>query len=90
MWLGMQLPEDAPLLWIAREGLMAPLPSNWKRCIHKDDGIFFYNQSSEVSVRQIGVAISFPGKVYGLDCGAVGVAGGEGGGGGQWLELWEL
>uniref|UniRef100_A0A061SLJ8 Viral atype inclusion protein n=1 Tax=Tetraselmis sp. GSL018 TaxID=582737 RepID=A0A061SLJ8_9CHLO len=29
-WLGMKLPQDEELLWIARDGLKAPLPEHWK------------------------------------------------------------
>lgn len=29
-WLGIQENEEDDLLWIAREGLTAPLPENWK------------------------------------------------------------
>jgi hypothetical protein len=35
-WLGMDLEKDNDLFWIAREGLMAPLPKNWKPCKTKD------------------------------------------------------
>lgn len=28
-FLGMELPEDNDLLYIAKEGLMAPLPESW-------------------------------------------------------------
>jgi len=28
-WLGMKLPADQELMWIAREGLRAPLPKEW-------------------------------------------------------------
>jgi hypothetical protein len=35
-WLGMELEKDQDLFWIAREGLMAPLPKNWKPCKTKD------------------------------------------------------
>lgn len=31
-FLGMVQPEDDALLWIAREGLKAPLPKDWKPC----------------------------------------------------------
>jgi centrosomal protein CEP164 len=41
-WLGMDLKEDQDLLWIAREGLKAPLPSEWKAC-QSDGDIFFFN-----------------------------------------------
>ena len=29
-WLGMDIEADEDLLWIAREGLKAPLPEHWK------------------------------------------------------------
>ena len=35
-WLGMDLEKDQDLFWVAREGLMAPLPKNWKPCKTKD------------------------------------------------------
>ena len=31
-WLGMDIEEDKHLLWIAEEGLKAPLPPSWKPC----------------------------------------------------------
>mmetsp|Transcript_131828 Transcript_131828/g.328721 ORF Transcript_131828/g.328721 Transcript_131828/m.328721 type:complete len:136 (+) Transcript_131828:205-612(+) len=42
-WLGMDLPEDNEFLWIAREGLMAPLPKPWKPCQTEDNDIFYFN-----------------------------------------------
>ncbi|KAL1511677.1 hypothetical protein AB1Y20_004967 [Prymnesium parvum] len=42
-WLGMTLPGDEELLWIARQGLTAPLPSHWKACIHPQDGVYYFN-----------------------------------------------
>lgn len=43
-WLGMHLEQDSSLLWIAREGLMAPLPKNWKPCKTKDtEDIYYFN-----------------------------------------------
>jgi hypothetical protein len=43
-WLGMELPEDSSLLWIAREGLKEPLPPEWKPCKTLDTGnIYFFN-----------------------------------------------
>mmetsp|Transcript_8982 Transcript_8982/g.23199 ORF Transcript_8982/g.23199 Transcript_8982/m.23199 type:complete len:119 (-) Transcript_8982:117-473(-) len=42
-WLGMDLPEDAELLWIAREGLLAPLPKPWKPCQGENRDIFYFN-----------------------------------------------
>lgn len=29
-WLGMNLPGDKEMLWIARAGLKSPLPDHWK------------------------------------------------------------
>ena len=31
-WLGMDLEKDKDLFYIAKEGLKAPLPENWKPC----------------------------------------------------------
>jgi len=43
-WLGMDLDKDEDLYWIAREGLMAPLPKNWKPCKTKGtDDIYYFN-----------------------------------------------
>jgi centrosomal protein CEP164 len=43
-WLGMDLNTDQDLFWVAREGLMAPLPKNWKPCKTKDtEDIYYFN-----------------------------------------------
>ena len=43
-WLGMDLEADKSLLWIAREGLKAPLPENWKPCKTTDtEEIYYFN-----------------------------------------------
>jgi hypothetical protein len=42
-FLGMSLPEDVDFLWIAREGLKAPLPLNWKVCMSDSGEIFYFN-----------------------------------------------
>lgn len=48
-WLGMDLEKDHDLYWIAREGLKAPLPENWKPCRTKEtEDIYYFNfQSGE-------------------------------------------
>jgi hypothetical protein len=48
-WLGMDVEVDRDLLYIAREGLKAPLPEQWKpckttdteevRCAHDEPGV---------------------------------------------------
>lgn len=46
-WLGMDLDKDQDLFWIAREGLMAPLPADWKPCKTKDtEDIYYFNFAS--------------------------------------------
>ncbi|KAH9600240.1 WW domain [Trypanosoma melophagium] len=42
-WMGMQLPEDKEFLYIAREGLKAPLPKDWKPCRTNEDEIYYFN-----------------------------------------------
>ena len=43
-WLGMDLDGDKDLWWIAREGLKAPLPENWKPCKTTDtEEIYYFN-----------------------------------------------
>ncbi|KAF5224416.1 hypothetical protein ECC02_002354 [Trypanosoma cruzi] len=42
-WLGMKFPEDKPFLWIAREGLKAPLPENWKACRSEKGDLYYFN-----------------------------------------------
>jgi DNA repair exonuclease SbcCD ATPase subunit len=43
-WMGMDLDADRDLFWIAREGLMAPLPMNWKPCKSKEnEDVYYFN-----------------------------------------------
>ncbi|ESL06839.1 hypothetical protein TRSC58_05480 [Trypanosoma rangeli SC58] len=42
-WLGMHFPEDKPFLWIAREGLKAPLPEHWKACRSEKGELYYFN-----------------------------------------------
>ncbi|RHY91926.1 hypothetical protein DYB31_003159 [Aphanomyces astaci] len=49
-WLGMDLDAERELFWIAREGLKAPLPENWKPCKTTDTGeIYYFNFASGAS-----------------------------------------
>jgi hypothetical protein len=43
MFLGMELPRDDHLLWIATEGLKAPLPPRWKPVKSADGEIYYFN-----------------------------------------------
>jgi len=49
IWLGMDLENDKDLYWIAREGLMAPLPKSWKPCKMVSTGELYYFNFSNVS-----------------------------------------
>lgn len=43
-WLGMDLEKDKDLFWIAKEGLSAPLPKDWKPCKTKDtEDVYYFN-----------------------------------------------
>jgi centrosomal protein CEP164 len=49
-WLGMDLDADKELWWIAREGLKAPLPENWKPCKTTDtEEIYYFNFATGAS-----------------------------------------
>ena len=48
--LGIELPEDSDLLYLAREGLKARLPNEWKPCQGKDGQIFYFNFETGESV----------------------------------------
>ncbi|CAG9320180.1 unnamed protein product [Blepharisma stoltei] len=43
IWLGLTLPDDEDLLYIAREGLKAPLPQQWKPCKTREGDIYYFN-----------------------------------------------
>jgi len=46
-WLGMDPEKDKELFWIAREGLKAPLPPEWKPCKTQDtEEIYYFNFST--------------------------------------------
>eukprot|EP00906_Rhabdomonas_costata_P036958 RCo051887 len=42
-WLGMDPDDHAELLWIARKGLQAPLPENWKPCKSDKREVYYFN-----------------------------------------------
>ncbi|KAL6762719.1 hypothetical protein V8C86DRAFT_581479 [Haematococcus lacustris] len=49
-WLGMDLEKEKDLMWIAREGLKAPLPEQWKPCKTPAGDIYYFNFSSGDSI----------------------------------------
>ena len=42
-WLGIRPDEDASMLWIAKEGLAASLPPDWKPCRTGDGQVYYFN-----------------------------------------------
>jgi centrosomal protein CEP164 len=50
-WLGMDVAKETDLMWIAREGLIAPLPPDWKPCKTVDtEEIYYFNFTSGESI----------------------------------------
>ena len=49
-YLGMDLVKDRELFYIAKEGLKAPLPSNWKPCKAPDGEIYYFNFETGESI----------------------------------------
>ena len=49
-WLGMDLENERALMWIASEGLKAPLPEDWKPCRSPEGDIYYINFSTGESV----------------------------------------
>lgn len=45
--LGFNLSEDKDLLWIARDGLKAPLPENWRAVGTSEGDVYYYNTVTE-------------------------------------------
>lgn len=42
-YLGIDLETESHLLWIAREGVVAPVPPPWKACTQNRDDVFYFN-----------------------------------------------
>eukprot|EP00158_Paraphelidium_tribonemae_P008121 Partr_v1_DN28479_c1_g1_i1_m41419 putative Centrosomal protein 164kDa len=42
-FIGLDPASEPHLLWIAREGLMAPLPADWKPCQTDDNQVYYFN-----------------------------------------------
>eukprot|EP00164_Ancoracysta_twista_P004184 GFYU01005631.1.p1 GENE.GFYU01005631.1~~GFYU01005631.1.p1 ORF type:complete len:312 (-),score=78.53 GFYU01005631.1:112-1047(-) len=41
---------DSQLMWVAEQGLKAPLPEEWKACTTGDEKVFYYNEGTGESV----------------------------------------
>lgn len=49
-YLGMNIAEDAEFLGLAREGLKAALPHNWKACKTTNGEIYYFNFETGESI----------------------------------------
>ncbi|GAX85096.1 hypothetical protein CEUSTIGMA_g12516.t1 [Chlamydomonas eustigma] len=49
-WLGMDAEKEKELMWIAKEGLKAPLPQSWKPCKTPGGDIYYFNFSTGESI----------------------------------------
>eukprot|EP00758_Cryptobia_borreli_P018909 Tbor_TRINITY_DN7634_c0_g1::TRINITY_DN7634_c0_g1_i1::g.988::m.988 len=49
-WLGMTFPEDNDLLYIAKEGLKAPLPEHWNACKSEKGDLYYFNFKTGKSI----------------------------------------
>jgi centrosomal protein CEP164 len=58
-WLGMEFPRHESLLWIAEEGLRAPLPGRWKACKCPKGELYFFDFSTGESIWEHPVDASY-------------------------------
>ncbi|CAF3900327.1 unnamed protein product, partial [Rotaria sp. Silwood1] len=43
IYIGIEPEKEKDLLWLAREGLMKPLPSGWKACQEENGELYYFN-----------------------------------------------
>ncbi|CAB4030102.1 Centrosomal of 164 kDa [Paramuricea clavata] len=48
--IGIDPTKEKELLWIAREGIVAPLPPNWKPCQDPNNEIYYFNFATGESI----------------------------------------
>ena len=49
-YLGIDVEKEKDLLWIAREGVVAPVPGPWKACTENGDDVFYFNFETGESI----------------------------------------
>ena len=49
-WIGIDVSTESDLFWIAKKGLKAPLPSDWKPCQNSDGELYYFNLSTGESI----------------------------------------
>lgn len=48
-FIGLDPAKDADLLWIAEEGLVAPLPDNWSEHVDHQGNVFYFDHKNKAS-----------------------------------------
>ena len=51
-YLGMDIKQDAHLLWIADEALQAPEPQGWEQRLDPKGGVYYYHPTTGMSLNQ--------------------------------------
>jgi len=51
-YIGMDIKEDAHLLWIADEALQAPEPQGWEQRLDPKGGVYYYHPTTGMSLNQ--------------------------------------
>lgn len=51
-YLGIEIPGEEHLLWIAREALLAPLPAQWVEHVTASGDVYYYNKEKDESSRK--------------------------------------
>ncbi|CAJ1409821.1 unnamed protein product, partial [Effrenium voratum] len=49
-FLGLDVEKEPDLLWIAKEGVCAPVPAPWKACTENGDDVFYWNFETGESI----------------------------------------
>eukprot|EP00741_Cyanophora_paradoxa_P007099 tig00001086_g6870.t1 len=49
IYLGLKYPEDASLVWIAEQAILAPLPEGWSEHVGPHGQIFYYHEKTDTS-----------------------------------------
>eukprot|EP00741_Cyanophora_paradoxa_P023722 tig00021616_g22913.t1 len=49
LYLGLKYPEDAALVWVAEQAILAPLPEGWSEHVAPGGKIFYYHEKTDTS-----------------------------------------
>eukprot|EP00929_Paragymnodinium_shiwhaense_P000605 TRINITY_DN100859_c0_g1_i1.p1 TRINITY_DN100859_c0_g1~~TRINITY_DN100859_c0_g1_i1.p1 ORF type:complete len:572 (-),score=167.50 TRINITY_DN100859_c0_g1_i1:98-1759(-) len=49
-FLGIDVDKEPQLMWIAKEGVVAPVPHPWKACTENEEDVFYFNFETSESI----------------------------------------